>query len=110
MANRKGYERRLAVLPGWTLKAIALVVAGAAVMMVALTIARAVSVKPDSAEGGKFVGIRHDAVSVPESTDISPGVSTPAFDAGEESSPKSVVRNGITVLSPPLLVPVIDIA
>ncbi|MFL6516161.1 MAG: hypothetical protein ACJ8M1_14170 [Chthoniobacterales bacterium] len=97
------------MLSPWMLKAVALVVAGATMMMVALAIAKAVSVQPDSPQNGKFVGVRHDAATVSANKSTVAGVPTVASNQGQESATNTVVRNGITVVSPQLLVPVIDI-
>ena len=98
MFNRKMYERKLPAASAWMLKAIALIVAGAAAVILAVTIKKGVSITSDSPPGGKFVGVRHEAAAVPENT-----------DRGQHAAPNTVVRNGITFVSPQLLVPVIDI-
>jgi hypothetical protein len=92
----------------WALKAILLIIAGAATVILAVAITKNVSVKPDSAPGGKVVGVRHDAAAMPPTGDIQSNVSGSSSD--QENRPDTVVRNGVTVVSPQLLVPVIDIA
>ena len=101
MANRRPYRRKLTVLSAWTLKAIGLVIAGATIVIVARTVTKGVTTKFDSPAGGKFVGVRHQATAMPSDTD--------RFGQGQERSDPTVVRNGLTVVSPPLLVPVVDI-
>ena len=109
MANRRPYERKSTVLLSWALKAVGLVIASATLMAVALTISRAVSVKPDSPRGGKFVGVRHEATTLPPAGNTA---TASASSGGQEQelSSDTIVRNGVTVVSPQLLVPVIDIA
>jgi hypothetical protein len=102
MRDRKSYERRLSVFSSWTLKAIGLVIAGAIMVLVARNITKAVSVKSDSPRDGKFVGVRHEAGTILATSSGS--------DQGRESSSTTVVRNGVTVVSPRLLVPVVDMA
>jgi hypothetical protein len=109
MANRKPYERKLRGRLGWMLKATGLIIAGATVVTLVMAIGRGISVKPDAPQGGRFVGVRHDAVSLAQIANIEPDVSPPA-EQGEESSTDTVVLNGVTVVSPQLLVPVIDLA
>jgi|tagenome__1003787_1003787.scaffolds.fasta_scaffold20963764_1 hypothetical protein len=108
MTNRKPYARRLKRLSPWMLKAAGLVIAGATMMIVALTITKAVSVQPDSPQNGEFVGVRHEAASVPANKNAMVGVPSVDSDQGGEGCTSTVVRNGITVVSPQLLVPVID--
>ena len=103
MRNRKPYDRRFTRISAWTLRAIGLVAAGAATVMVALTIKSAVSVKSDSAEDGKYVGVRHEAGSISTNTDTSAGVSKQ-----DQKAATTMTVNGVTVVSPQLLVPVID--
>lgn len=59
-----------------------------------------------SPEPTKVVGLRHDAISEAPRSDTSPDVAPAAPD--HDVSSQMVVRNGVTVLSPPLLVPVIN--
>jgi hypothetical protein len=82
----------------WILKALGLVIAGATIMIVARTITESVSL--DHSRNSKFVGVRHEAAIV----------SPTGSDQGKATSPTTIVRNGVTIVSPPLLVPVIDIA
>lgn len=112
MTNRNGYYGKLAARSvGTSLKAAAIVIAGAAIVMFAMTLAKVDPGKSESPEAGKFVGIRHDAASISLPGDTQPGVPTPAAGQGQKSSIESVdtvVRNGITIVSPRFLVPVID--
>jgi len=118
MNNRKPYRRRFNILLPWTLKAIALVIAGATIVMVGLTIANRVSFTSDSDQGGKIIGKRHDATAIPSNVHIAPDVATadlatasPSYGGqGQEGSATTVVQNGITVVTPQLRVPVIDLA
>ena len=103
MINRKPYQQRFTVPSSWAVKAIGLVIAGAATVIVAMTITRAVSVKSDPPQDGKYVGVRHDAATVPTTAASSSGVTT-------SGSANTVVRDGVTVVSPQLLVPAIDLA
>lgn len=110
MPNHKPYDRRFNVLPAWTLKAVGLVLVGAIVSVIALTIARAVSAGPDSALGGKVVGVRHEATALTGAADTQPDVSTTG--SGEQpalAAPTTEVRNGLTVVSPKLRVAAIDL-
>jgi hypothetical protein len=89
----------------WILKAAGLVIAGAATVVVAMTIARHVSI--DSDGSGKTAGSYHEAFTI---TPAGPEVAQPAtFDAEPDMSPRTQVHNGITVVSPELLVPVVDL-
>ena len=106
MINRKPYERRGTEFPAWTLKAIGLVIAGAATMIVAVTITKHVSIESDSPRSGKLAGTWHEAVTMPPTEGSSEDLSIP----GEGPSPHTVVHNGMTVVTPELLVPVIDLA
>ncbi|HJT79971.1 MAG TPA: hypothetical protein VJ719_02145 [Chthoniobacterales bacterium] len=85
------------VLSPWTLKAILLVTAGAATMMIGLAITKHVSVEPDSPKVANSVADWHEAETF-----------VPA--EGPEPSSHTVMHNGLTVVSPELLVPVIDLA
>src|SRR3954451_3761256 len=107
MPNRTAYDRRWTTHSAWVLRAILLILAGATTVFVALAITKNVSVKSDSARNGKVVGVRHDAAAVPPTGQLQSNVSTAA--SNQEKEPHTVVRNGITVISPELLVPVIDI-
>jgi hypothetical protein len=107
MLNRRPYVRRLRVLSPWILKAIGLVVAGAMTMVVVVTIVKAVSFKSDSPRDGKFVGVRHDAATISSTGSTLAGVATSSSDQAAVAN--TIVRNGVTVVSPQLLVPVIDI-
>jgi len=109
MANRKPYEHRVSGVSWWTLKAIGLVAAGAATVIAVLTVAKGVSTKSDPAQGGKYVGVRHEAATITPTADKS-GVSKSGSNQVQDSSATTVVRNGVTVVSPQLLVPVIDMA
>ena len=111
MANRKPYHQRSTGLSGWILKAIGLAIAGATMMIVALTIAKTISFKSGSAPAGKFTGIRHQAAPMPPEAAHNPtDVAAPTSDPGQDGSAATVVRNGITIVSPQLRVPIIDIA
>ena len=118
MNNRKPYRRRFNILLPWTLKAIALVIAAATTVMVGLTITKRVSFTSDSDQGGKIIGKRHEASAISPNARFAPDVATPTSDlataspsyGGQNLEPgTTVVRNGITVVSPQLRVPVIDI-
>lgn len=102
---KKLYHRRLTGVSTWVLKAVGLVIAGAATVIVAMTITRSVSTKVEPAPGGKFVGIRHDAGSITHN----PAVSAPSPTQTVESSPDTIMQNGVTVVTPELKVPVIDL-
>jgi hypothetical protein len=120
-ANRKPYNHRFNLLSGWTLKAIGLVIAGAAMVLIAVTISKAVSLKSESSAGGKFVGVRHDATTIPGTARAHTAVRTSSADQDlaaasasnaqqEQQGPiDTVIQNGITIVSPRLLVPIIDI-
>ena len=120
MNNRKPYRRRFNILLPWTLKASALVIAGATTVMVGLTISKRVSLTSDSDQGGKVIGKRHEATAIPPNAHIPPDVAastsefataSPSYGGqGQGDSATTVVRNGITVVSPQLRVPVIDLA
>ena len=110
MSDRKLYEGKFIVLSGWALKAVGLVVVGAVTMVVALTVARHVSVEPASPKGGKLVGAYHEAAIMSPAADTSTRVSSAGFDQDPDTSPHTVVHNGLTVVTPELLVPVIDLA
>jgi hypothetical protein len=103
MYYRKQYNEDMTPLSRWTSpKAItAIVIGGATLTVIALTIANGGRGNLDSREGGKFVGNRHDAASI-SATDANAGQS-------QEASSDTVVRNGITVVSPQLRVPVVDL-
>jgi hypothetical protein len=91
----------------WTLKAVGLVIAGAATVLVAMTIARNVSI--DSGQSDRTTGSYHEAFAISSPAPVvTPGPAT--FDADPDMSPHTMVHNGITVVSPDLLVPVIDLA
>ena len=105
MHDRKPYHRKVTIASTWTLKAIGLVIAGAATVIVAMTIAKNVSTKVEPAPDGKFVGVRHEAS--PVSTAANTTSVTP--DQTAALSPNTVVQNGMTVVSPELRVPVIDL-
>jgi hypothetical protein len=109
MYKRKPYKRRLTRFSALGLKATALVVGGAATTFVVLAIAKAISFTPDSVRSGNFVGLRHEAGSMPSSANTPLPGSTPSLDQGAEQSSNTVVRNGITVVSPQLRVPIINI-
>ena len=109
MYNRKPYERRSTLFSAWTLKAIGLVIAAATTTFVVLAIAKAISFAPDPIKAGNFVGVRHEAGSIPSAANTSPRLSTPGPDHAAELSSDTVMRNGVTVVSPQLRVPVIDI-
>jgi len=90
----------------WILKAVGLIVAGAAIVLVAMTIARHVSVDTD--QTATNTGSYHEAFTIsPPPTAAPRAVAT--FDADPDMSPHTMVHNGITVVSPDLLVPVIDL-
>ena len=111
MTTRKPYSRKLHVLSASILKAIGLVAAGGLTMVIVLTIAKGVSVKSDSSPGGKVIGFRHEAANMRSNGDDgSPPVSTTVTDGGEERPADTVMRNGVTVVSPELLIPSVDIA
>ena len=109
MPDRKAYNRRMTALSAWTIKATLLVVAGAVTVVVAMTIIRNVSLKPDVAQGGKFIGVRHEGAAIAPPGEIQPGVSGSDLATASPSEGGALLRNGITVLSPKLLVPVIDL-
>jgi hypothetical protein len=109
MGNRRPYMGKLTALAVRTsLKAVAIVTTSATLVILAMAIGRAGSGNSDSPGAGKFVGVRHDAMSISRTADTPPGVATPAADQTSEPSSDTVVRNGITVVSPRLLVPVIE--
>jgi len=83
-----------------------LVIAGAATVIVAMTITKNVSTKVEPAPNGKFVGVRHEAAPVSTAANVA---SAPVSDQTAELSPDTVMRNGVTVVSPQLLVPSIDL-
>jgi len=109
MLDSKPYRRKFTGASTWVAKAIGLVVAGAATVIVAMTIAKSVSTKPDHLPDGKFVGVRHDAAPISTAANIKTNV--PVADSGQTAAPApdTVVQNGVTVVSPQLLVPVVDI-
>jgi hypothetical protein len=63
---------------------------------------------PGSPGPSKVVRLRHDAISEASPSDTAQNVATAAVDQSKEPSNDTVVRNGVTVVSPPLLVPVIS--
>src|SRR3954471_5906251 len=109
MLNRRAYARTPRLLSPWALKAVGLVIAGAATMIVVVTIARAVSLKSDSPRDGKFVGVRHDAATVSSPGSAVLGNPVPSSAQTPQAATDTIVRNGVTVVSPQLLVPVINI-
>ena len=110
MANRKPYQRRFNVLPTWTLKATVLVAVAATTVIVARTILTGVSIKSDGPETGKYVGVRHEAAPMGRTDGARGNVPSPNSAEDQEASNNTVVKDGITVVSPHLLVPVIDTA
>src|SRR5438046_3004074 len=106
MLDQKPYHHRWTVASRWIFKAIGLVTAGAATVLIVLTIAKAVSTKSDAPEGGKFVGVRHEAATMPPIVDTRSGVPKSGSDQIQDTSTSTLVRNGVTVVSPQLLVPV----
>ena len=110
MANRKPYQRRSNALSTRTLKAIALVAVAATTLIVARTIITGVSIKSDRPQAGKYVGVRHEAASMGRTAGTRGNVPSPSSDQDEEASKNTIVKDGITVVSPHLLVPVIDTA
>ena len=109
MANRKPYQRKSNVLSTRTLKAIALVAVAATTVIVARTIITGVSIKSDAPQG-KYVGVRHEAASMGRTAGTRGNVPSPSSDQDQEASKNTIVKDGITVVSPHLLVPVIDTA
>lgn len=111
MANRKMEKGNLAALSARAaLKTVVgAVIAGAAIGILALIIAKRGSGDSDPPEAPKFVGLRHDAMSMPPAADTLTRVPTSAADQGQELSSDTVVRNGVTIVTPRLLVPIIDI-
>jgi hypothetical protein len=111
MANRRMYKGNSTALSArGTLKiVVGAVMAGAVIGIFALIIAKGGSGDSDPPEAAKFVGLRHDAVSMPPAAETLPRVPTSDADQGQKPSSDTVVRNGVTVVSPRLLVPVIDI-
>jgi len=106
MDNQEPYEGKWTALSVRTsLKATGIVIAGATMMIVALAIAKGDSDNSGSPEGGKFVGVRRPAVSMLASADALPNVAAPAASQGQDT----IVRNGVTIVSPQLRVPVVDI-
>jgi hypothetical protein len=61
-----------------------------------------------SVEVGKVTGLRHEAMSVPAAEESPSVVLTPDADPGMNQSTDTVVRNGITIVTPHLLIPIID--
>jgi hypothetical protein len=84
-----------------SLKVLAgILLVGVTAVIVALIMPERDSDRSEAPGGGKFIGVRHDASSMSLRADT---------QAGQEPSSDTVVRDGITVVSPSLLVPVIDI-
>ena len=110
MTNRRPYEHRFMIFSGWMVKAIGLVVAGAATMILAMTIKKEVSFKSESPQSGKFVGIRHEATAVPGAAVADVDCLNSSLSGDQDASTESVVHRGVTVVTPHLLVPVIDTA
>ena len=108
MANRKPYQRRFNILSKKTLKAIALVAVAATTVIVARTIITGVSIKSDAPQTGKYVGVRHEAAPMGITAATRGNAPSPSSD--QEASANTIVKDGITVVSPHLLVPVIDTA
>ena len=100
MLDRKPYQRRFIAYSNWTFKAVSLVIAGAAMMIVALLIIKHVSIETGSALASKSSAGWHEGVDIPAD----------APDSAADVSPNTVMHNGLTVISPELLVPVIDLA
>ena len=103
MNYRKPYNGNMTPLSRWTSpKALtAIVIGGATITVIALTIANGGWGNPDSLQGGKFIGNRHDGASI-----LTPDA---AAIQSEQLPSDTVVRNGITVVSPQLRVPIIDL-
>src|SRR4051794_8491523 len=103
MHYRKSYHGNMTPLSRWTSPKVltAIVIGGATLTVVVLTIANGGWGTFDSRQGGRFVGDRHDGASI----------LTPDAAASQSAEPSSdtVVRNGITVVSPQLRVPIIDL-
>ena len=110
MTNRKPYSRKSHRLTASILKGIGLVAAGGLTMVIVLTIAKAVSLKSDTALDGKVIGFRHEAAAIPSAGNASPVVAPTAREESQNQSADTVVRNGVTVVSPEVLVPSIDLA
>ncbi len=111
--TKNPYEQSSRRLPASVREALFLMAGSAAVTMIALSVLKAMAFHPETPaaakpENGRFVGIRHEATSG-QPGDVSPAESsTPVSnqDLGEDHA--TIVRNGVTIVSPKLLVPVID--
>ena len=109
MGNRKPYMGKLTGHSAWVFKAIGLVVASAAVVIVAVAIMKGFSRDPGRGGNGRFVGVRHEVASIPSAAEAFSSISAPGEGPDQEPSGETVMRNGLTIVSPPLLVPVIDL-
>jgi hypothetical protein len=87
---------------------VGIVIAGAIFVIFTWTMAKGGRGDFDSSQAGKFVGIRHDATIISKTADTPLGIPTPAAGQDQEPSTDTVVQNGVTIVSPRLLVPVID--
>ena len=106
MANGNTYKGKLTARSVRTwLRAIGIVIAGATMVIVAIIIAKEGSGNSDWHGAGKFVGLRHEATTLPPTNDTLPDVSNPDATKAQEPASNTIVRNGITVVSPELLVP-----
>lgn len=109
MADRKPYNRRATMLSAWMVKAILLIIAGGTTVMVALAIKNRVTVTSASDQGFRIGGVRHEATGMPSAVNNPTEMATRSSELSQEGSTAAVVRNGLTVVSPQLRVPIIDI-
>lgn len=110
MVNRaRSRGKRAAFFRRMSVEAIVVIlVAAATVAIFAMKIMAGVWEDSDSPVRNKVAGLRHDAMSPAPLSDSSQDVATATAGQSQEQSNVTVVHNGVTVLSPRLLVPVID--
>src|SRR3954469_11130705 len=98
------YEQKSARRPGIPREAVFLTIGSAIVTIVVLTLMKAMAAPPEAPKAAAtFTGIRHEAVS--EEREM-----VNSADQAQDASDATVVRNGVTVLSPKLRIPIIDAA
>src|SRR3954467_15557033 len=85
-----------------------LVAGTAAVAVVALTVIKMVTYQPDGPDVTQFVGISQEAASMQPELPSARDRQNATSDHAGDVSDGTVVRNGVTVLSPEMRIPVID--
>lgn len=104
MIRGKAYGPRFFPASASRLAPFLLIAAGAIIVaLLGFAIGKVVSVDSDFAQDAKAGGVRHDAAMLASDESGQMAVE------GQEGSAGTVMHNGITVVSPQLLVPVIDL-